>query len=216
MPNWCSNRLTVTGDKQSLTKFKELSLVKSDKGDNLHFTMEGLYPTPKALLDMTSPVMWRGDENDTEGKEAFDKYNSELINQYGYNDWYNWRVNNWGTKWDAAESFIADNEDELFSVDYDTAWAPNTAWVQYVAKLFPTLKFSLVFEEAGMDFCGLYEVTGDDEELLEGELEYIDGDSGRKVYYNKDTDKYHYEDDDTIAGDEDDDFWPETYNPYIN
>lgn len=216
MPNWCSNRLTVTGDKESLQKFKELSLVKAEQGSDLNFTMEGLYPTPKALLNMTSPVMWRGELHDTEGQEAFEKYNEELISQYGYNDWYGWRVNNWGTKWDAAETYIADNEDELLSIDYDTAWAPNTAWTQYVAKLFPTLTFSLIFEEPGMNFCGIYEVTNEDEDLMEGELEYVCPDTGRQVTYDTDIEKYRYVDTDEIAGDEDEDFWPDMRNPFIN
>lgn len=216
MPNWCTNRLTVSGDKHELTKFKELTLVKPEQGSELNFTMEILHPTPKELLEQTSPVMWRGELHDEEGQKAFEKHIGELKEKYGYTDWYNWRVDKWGTKWDAAESCICDDEDTLFSVDYDTAWAPNTAWVQYVAKAFPTLQFTLSFEEPGMNFCGIYEVKGEDEDLMEGELEYIDEETGRQVYYDNEIEKYRYSDTDEIAGTEDEDFWPELRNPFIN
>jgi hypothetical protein len=66
-----------------------------------------------------------------------------------------------------------------------------------------------------MDFCGLYEVTGDDEDLMEGELEYQDEESGRAVYFDSDIDKYRFTDDNEIAGDDDEDYWPQQVNPFI-
>jgi hypothetical protein len=216
MPNWCTNRLQVTGDKHELNKFKEQTLVKSDNSDTIDFTMELLHPTPKELLEQTSPAMWRGEADDIEGKLAFENTLEELKQKYGHTDWYNWRVVNWGTKWDVAESCICDDEDEIFSVDYDTAWAPNNAWVNYIAKKFPTLEFRLSYEEPGMDFCGVYIVKGEYEELNESELEYIDPENNRQVYYDGEIEKYRYSDTNEIAGSEDDDFWPDMRNPFIN
>ena len=216
MPNWCENTLNVSGNKTDIQKFKELTLIKQETGSELYFTMNVLYPTPPELLEQTSPVMWRGEDTDTEGKLEFEKYVSELKEKYGYTDWYNWRVDKWGTKWDAAESCICDDEDELFSVEYDTAWGPNINWVQYVAKAFPALQFTLTFEEPGMNFCGIYEVKGEDEDLMEGELEYVDEETGRQVYYDNEIEKYRYSDTNEIAGDEDEDFWPELRNPFNN
>jgi hypothetical protein len=216
MPNWCLNILKVSGDKTELAKFKELTLVKTDNSDTINFTMELLYPTPKELLEQTSPAMWRGELHDEEGQKEFQKHLDELKEKYGYTDWYNWRVDKWGTKWDVAESSIFEDGDERLSVEYDTAWAPNTAWVQYAAKQFPTLEFSLAFEEPGMSFCGLYEVKGDDEDLMEGDIEYVDPETDRQVYYDSDIEKYRYSDTDEIAGTEDEDFWPDTRNPFIN
>ena len=185
MPNWCNNFLKVSGDIHELNKFKELTLVMDD--NELKFTMEVLHPTPANLLTET-----------------------------GANPgWYSWRVDNWGTKWDVAESCINVNDDEYLEITYDTAWAPNSPFIQYAAKAFPTLSFSLAYEEPGMDFCGLYEVTGNDEELLEGTLEYEDEETGRAVHYDNSISKYRFTDDNTIAGDEDDDYWPQQVNPFI-
>ena len=39
--------------------------------------------------------------------------------------WYNWRLQNWGTKWDCYEVDIDDSELEYgFEVTFDTAWSP--------------------------------------------------------------------------------------------
>ena len=109
MPNWCSNFLKVSGDIHELNKFKELTLVKPEKGDELNFTMEILYPTP-----------------------------ADLLAESGANPgWYSWRVDNWGTKWDVAESCIGLNTDTYLEISYDTAWGPNSAFIQYAAKAFP-------------------------------------------------------------------------------
>lgn len=214
MPNWCSNSLIVDGDQKSIDDFKSKTVVTNESG-NEDFTMGILLPTPKELEEMTSPVMWRGDESDKEGKETHEKYVAELVDKYGHADWYNWRLENWGTKWDVAESWISDDEDGIFSVQYDTAWSPNITWVNYVSTLYPTLSFKLTYEEPGCGFCGCYEVKngGEDfESLLEGDLEWQD-DDGREVYYDSDKSLYRYCDTDELI--EDEDFWAQPYNPYI-
>ncbi len=159
MPNWCENKLDVSGNEIDVQKFKELTLVKDDVGSGLHFTMEILSTTPSELLEQTSPNMWRGEEDDIEGKLEFEKKIEELKQKYGHTDWYDWRVKNWGTKWDAAESYILDDEDEFFSIEYNTAWGPNIEWVKTIAKQFPELTFTLWFQEPGMGFCGVYGPT---------------------------------------------------------
>lgn len=37
---------------------------------------------------------------------------------YGYETWYDWRINNWGTKWNAGDCSISDN-----TVIFTTAWS---------------------------------------------------------------------------------------------
>ncbi len=211
MPNWCENKLDVSGNEIDVQKFKELSLVKDDVGNGLHFTMEILRQTPTELLEQTSPNTWRGEETDIQGKLEFEKKIEELKQKYGHTDWYDWRVKNWGTKWDAAESYILDDEDEFFSIEYNTAWGPNIEWVRYVAKQFPELTFTLWFEEPGMGFCGVYEVTDEDEDLCEGDLEWVDED-GRKVEYDGEIERYRYSDTKEVIDDED--FYPEQHNPF--
>lgn len=212
MPNWCNNSLIVTGDQATIDDFKSKTVVVKENGYE-EFTMDILYPCPPELLEMTSPVMWRGEKDDVEGKAAHEKYVAELEGKYGHTDWYNWRVENWGTKWDAAEASIME-EDGQFVVHYNTAWAPNSMWVHYVSTLYPTLEFRLTYEEPGVGFCGCYVVKngGEDfESLEEGDIMWED-DDGREVYYDSEKSLYRYTDTDELIDDED--FWPNEVNPY--
>ena len=69
-------------------------------------------------------------------------------------DWYNWNCDNWGTKWDACESYINHNDIDFFSVTFDTAWSPPIEWIKYIMKDFPDLRFSLEYDEPGCAFGG--------------------------------------------------------------
>lgn len=44
-------------------------------------------------------------------------YINNIIN-YGHDSWYDWRIENWGTKWGAYDIYVSDNE-----IEFDTAWS---------------------------------------------------------------------------------------------
>ena len=49
------------------------------------------------------------------------------VHRFGYNDWYDWCVKNWGTKWNAKETFVVDDH----TVDFETAWSmPDPVFVE--------------------------------------------------------------------------------------
>lgn len=146
MPNWCYNRLEVTGDKKEVKKFREQasrSIKDEQNGGEVagELAFDNFVPTP--------PEMLKGQE------------------------WYNWRIENWGTKWDAGEVELEDeweNEAEA-SVLYrfDTAWAPPVKWLDKVARQYPKLYFKLKYEEEGMGFMGVARGQG---EITDTYLEY--------------------------------------------
>ena len=91
-----------------------------------------------------------------EGQQALDN-----LKKYGCKDWYNWRINNWGTKWDACEGGMRDSEWEV-EATFDTAWAPPTPWLEKVSAKYKRLKFTLEYTEEGMGFEGrAYAKAGD-------------------------------------------------------
>tara|TARA_Y100001938_G_scaffold149911_1_gene238677 strand:+ start:1208 stop:1756 length:549 start_codon:yes stop_codon:yes gene_type:complete len=69
-------------------------------------------------------------------------------------DWYNWSIENWGTKWDACEACINHNDIDYFAVSFETAWSPPIDWIENIMKNFPDLCFTLEYEEPGMCFGG--------------------------------------------------------------
>ncbi len=110
-----------------------------------------------------------------EGVEQFVEDTKNEMGQFSFNvlvplpedqkeNWYDWQVENWGTKWDTESRFTI-HEDGSASAAMQTAWSPPIAWVRAVAKLYPHLTFTLEYEEIGMLFAGKLIIKG--EEIVE-------------------------------------------------
>ena len=172
MPNWCYNHLEVTGDEKQLQKFVEKSTTNIERDDE--FSFNGTYSMPKTLRITAGPHL--------SFIEKIKKYIN--IKLYGHDNWYNWSIANWGTKWDACESNIQHNDIDYFTVSFDTAWSPPIAWIDNIMQDFPDLCFTLEYEEPGMCFGGRllaqYETLWDDlhwdldqaSECCEGEVNW--------------------------------------------
>ena len=69
-------------------------------------------------------------------------------------NWHAWQSDNWGTKWDLdAETVVTEGRGQV-TYEFNSAWAPPAAWLIKVAKLFMTLRFTLMYAEPGMQFAG--------------------------------------------------------------
>ena len=72
--------------------------------------------------------------------------------------WYNWNVNNWGTKWNCAEVWNDRADDSVVegktSYNFDTAWAPAEPVIHALSGLFPTLTITHRYCEGGMGIAG--------------------------------------------------------------
>lgn len=156
MPNWCSNTLTITGKKEDLDRFKKQAEVLTEQ-DQTCLSFGKFVPCPKELEDTTSGFKGEGTPEQAE-LEAQHKANTE---KFGYPTWYEWRIANWGTKWEACEPTIYEGEG-VIRYAFDTAWSPPTEWLYKVAPQFPELRFKLVYREDGMTFMGALELEGGD------------------------------------------------------
>ena len=67
--------------------------------------------------------------------------------------WYDWCVENWGTKWDVSETF----EDENGYICFDTAWSTPIELICKLSERYTDLTFEISFadEDLGSN-CGLY------------------------------------------------------------
>ena len=71
-------------------------------------------------------------------------------------DWYSWRTDNWGTKWDIkAEdvSFDADDENYL-QIEFDTAWAPAEGICYKLREKYKEIDIIWFYDEPGMQLAG--------------------------------------------------------------
>ena len=146
MPNWCSNSATFSHEDPAMIK-RLVDAYNSGK------TMSGFFPCPQELADATAPNRDEGANTDA------------LIEKYGAADWYQWALDNWGTKWDfgadEGDTLTVDEGSNEVSIYFDTAWAPPISFYQ---EMEDELGFHIkaTYFEPGMGFVGEYEEGSDD------------------------------------------------------
>lgn len=74
-------------------------------------------------------------------------------------DWYDWRVTNWGTKWDAHDASLVSSGNGSVRYLFATAWAPPREWLEKVVQSKPEWDFTLAFVDEGPFFAGVFEVV---------------------------------------------------------
>jgi hypothetical protein len=175
MPNWCVNQVDISGDEAEVAKLVEF--VKSDENS---FTFENIVPppaTPMYSSDCThnkyvcgcesvaqpdpeneGKFMWVIDGKKVEYHGKCPTHNEHSFSNHPDN-WYNWNITNWGTKWSAAEVWNDRIDDDgkvdgHTSYNFDTAWSPAEPVVAALAEKFPTLRIAHRYCEAGMGYAG--------------------------------------------------------------
>ena len=60
-------------------------------------------------------------------------------------EWFEWRIENWGTKWSASDTVIipkfTEEEESTIIYEFCTAWAPPIEWLTKVSGIYPDVKF---------------------------------------------------------------------------
>ena len=74
-------------------------------------------------------------------------------------NWYNWNVQNWGTKWDVNVE-ISEDTGESITLVFDSAWAPPIEF--YNAMVERDYQVLAYYNEEGMAFAGIYDSGEDD------------------------------------------------------
>lgn len=69
-------------------------------------------------------------------------------------NWYDWRCDNWGTKWEACCIDVVDSGKDYACFNFDTAWSPPIP--VYDALTDQGLSVTAEYEEPGMEFAGEY------------------------------------------------------------
>lgn len=77
----------------------------------------------------------------------------------GFSNWYDWRVENWGTKWN-ADGGTREEQRTRILLTFSTAWSPPTPIVKALSEKYPKNKFSLRYYECGMGYKGHLAMKG--------------------------------------------------------
>lgn len=123
MPNHIKNRLTITGLLEDVAAF--FDAVSGDEGRAMDFAK--IIPPPANLFT--------GDLGEKEKQQC---------KKEGRPNWYDWNIENWGTKWNAYEGDIEGNV-----MTFETAWSHPEPIVEQIAKMFP--KIQIIWEYADED-----------------------------------------------------------------
>jgi hypothetical protein len=117
-------------------------------------------PVPTDLTDTVSGTMA---EDQREAHEAQQEANVE---KYGYANWYDFCVNEWGTKWDfGSGDGINDVAKNSLTVYFESAWSPPIRAYEKLTDLGFTVEAT--YHEPGMAFVGSWE-DGNDEYIEYG------------------------------------------------
>jgi len=151
MPNWCNNYLVLEHEDPAM-----IERAKKAFADGR--LLDEFVPVPKDLHIVAGRV--GADDNAEQIKLEEDT--ARNIETHGYANWYDYCVNEWGTKWDVGgegDQASQDSPTDL-RMNFDSAWAPPVAAMEKFQDL--GFKVKLVYWESGMCFCGLFDENGDD------------------------------------------------------
>lgn len=148
MPNWCNNTVTITHeDPAMIVRAKDAFA----RGEFLH----EFVPVPQALRDTVSGSM--GEDK----RAAHEMQMTTNLAEHGYKDWYDFCVNEWGTKWDVGDGDgINEVTENSLTIYFDSAWAPPVNAYEKMEDM--GFKIDAMYYEPGMAFCGRYTEGVDD------------------------------------------------------
>jgi len=169
MPNWCQNNLTVDVPEGA----DPTPLIEAVGGEG-KFSLNAFLPIPEPLLDRFTTSDGEVITIQRDHPEAAAQRERNRA-EYGASFWYDWCVQNWGTKWDVSDTQAFRSGDRPV-YEFDTAWAAPSKAIAHLSKLFPDYIFALAFDEPDMDFGGYFIFRG-------GEVvDSVDGGSRQRTW----------------------------------
>lgn len=110
-------------------------------------------------------------------KESYFKESIELgkkylsnYERYGYCTWYNWCVDNWGTKWNVYDDVDVEiDSDNECIITFNTAWSPPRGIIEEYSKLCSDDEFDWEYENE--DFDGYHVLRKINDEIFDTIIE---------------------------------------------
>jgi hypothetical protein len=120
--------------------------------------LDEFIPVPEDLKIVAGTVGPKGSP-EQDALEAQEKINRA---KHGYTTWYDFCVNEWGTKWDVG----ADGQEALvqdanhITLNFDSAWSPPIGAYERLVEMGFSIR--AMYYEPGMCFAGIWEDGHDD------------------------------------------------------
>lgn len=148
MPNWCDNTVEIYHPDPAM-----LERVRS--GFTKGALLNEFIPVPEDL-QITAGFLGNGDE-----QKKLEEAEQRNIATHGYKNWYDFCVNEWGTKWDiGSDSNPPQDIPGGLMLSFESAWSPPCdAYAKLVEMGF---SIRAMYYEPGMAFAGIWEDGNDD------------------------------------------------------
>ena len=149
MPNWCNNYLELEHEDPAMIERAQKAFADAR-------LLAEFCPVPESLHIVAGCV------SDEAEQKKLEEDTAKNLEVHGYANWYDYCVNEWGTKWDVGgegDQATVHSPNHI-SMNFDSAWAPPIAAMEKFQDL--GFKVKLIYWESGMCFCGLFDENGDD------------------------------------------------------
>ena len=148
MPNWCNNSVEIYHEDP-----KMIERVRTAFNDGR--LLAEFIPIPQSLRIVAGCV---GDPDEQKKLEEDTARNKEV---HGYGNWYDYCVNEWGTKWDVgADGNPAQDIPGGLMLGFESAWAPPCGAYEKLTE--QGFRIRAMYFEPGMAFAGVWEDGFDD------------------------------------------------------
>lgn len=143
MPNWCNNVVTIEHKNKT-------AIDRVVDAYNKGKLCNEFIPTPEELENTSSP-------NRTNAKE--------MKKKYGCEDWYEFHVSQWGTKWDVGKDEYGEEADRVspkkVELTFDSAWSPPMGLFEKLSS--EGYHVTAYYYEPGCAFTGIYSSESGDQ-----------------------------------------------------
>ena len=150
MPNWCNNTLTLTHDDPAMI---DRAIKAFEEGKML----QEFIPCPEPLTNTVAGSMPEGYQRELH------EFTQQLnLKYYKYKNWYDFNLNEWGTKWDIgnADSYVNRTSPTSADFAFESAWSPPSNAYEKLQEL--GFSVQAYYWEPGMSFCGRHNEDGDE------------------------------------------------------
>ena len=151
MPNWCNNTVELYHEDAAMIE-------RARTAFNAGSLLNEFIPVPAELQIVAGRV---GDDTNAE-QIKLEEDNKHNLETHGYSTWYDFCVNEWGTKWDVGGDDQGPAQDIPggLIMCFDSAWSPP---IQAYEKLMELgFQIRAMYYEPGMAFAGIWDDGADD------------------------------------------------------
>ena len=163
MPNHCHNRVTIySGGNDTEETLEQIAKLKEIfEGESI---FPQIIPEPDWLnTPLMSSDMPKYDWDKPLGKvgelpqyvdTAYGKSLRFRSTDKHDDRWYDWRLQNWDTKWDCYDVVVTEDDPDQLEVEFNTAWSPPEAICHALREQYPDLSISWFYDEPGCEIAG--------------------------------------------------------------